>query len=195
MDTNIIPKSSIIPDNIQLDDILVVNNTHYRVEAVYRYQDAEDRDDYWFDFSAVSNNGSWIYIGAEQDNSYQWEYTIWDVIPDYITNEHPHMCDITYDDHRASISYEGITYKLYDVDEMLYEAHVESYVTDGQKGRYPVWISDMEDNSGENYLSIEVDDDNEVEVSLGSYLPDLKLIKGSAREEKPRGFFQKLFGR
>ncbi|TDT72306.1 hypothetical protein EV215_0094 [Hypnocyclicus thermotrophus] len=192
--TGRIQKVSIKPEDVQLSDFIVIDDTWYEITAIYKYIDVEDDDDYWFDFTGVNEIGEKVYIGVDKNEEYIWEYSIWKIIPKSEVKTHEDMKNITYDNHKTTIKYKDIKYKLYDDNNMLYEAHVISWVNGRNKNpiSYPVWISDLEDKTGEKFLSIEVDEDNVVEVSIGEYISNVELIKNEKNIKQKDSILKKL---
>ena len=191
-------KVNITPEKVGLGDMIVVDGSWYGITAIYKYNDAEYPENYWFDFTGTNEMGEKVYIGADKNQEYIWEYMKWDILSKKDVRNNPDLKDINYNEHSLKISHDGIEYELYNEDNMLYEANVLSWVQGREENpiAYPVWISDLEDEDGEKFLSIEVDEDNVVEISLGEYSSDVELIKKENDEKKvKKSFFSRLFGK
>ncbi|BDU51362.1 DUF4178 domain-containing protein [Haliovirga abyssi] len=189
--TGRIQKVSIVPEQVRLNDFIVADDVWYSIVAIYKYMEPEDEDDYWFDFTGESETGEKIYIGVDKNEEDMWEYAVWEIVPKKEVRSDEKLSKIGSNGHSNKIEYNGIEYKISYEGDKLYEASVESFVKGRTKNpvKYPVLISDLEDNSGENFLCIEIDEDEVVELSIGKYITDVELVKN--REEKPK-FMDKI---
>lgn len=184
-----IQKVKIKPKEVKLGDFIETEEVWYEIEAIYKYYDIDDKASYWYDFTGINSDGNRVYISADMNEEYIWEYSKWEILNKNKIRSDEAFGEIGSGGHKKKIEYNGVEYKIYDKEDMLYEAEVESYV----KGRdenpiiYPVLISDLENEDGDEFLSIEIDEDELVEVSIGNYIDSIELIKGE-REEEKKGF-------
>lgn len=181
-----VQKVKIKVDEVKLGDFIESDEIWYEIEAIYKYRDIEEDESYWIDFTGISSSGERVYISADMNEEYIWEYTIWDIVSKKELRENEVLMEIGSGGHKKKISYNDINYKVWDKEDMLYEAQVESYVKGRDKNPiyYPVLISDLENEDGDKFLSIEIDEDELVEVSIGKYIDSIELIKGEREEEK-----------